>query len=156
MFIVCEATGVSLNAATEVADVLIGRGFSPCGTEDATVIEPTITEPPFNASVNLGGSAALQLVEVPQVDDSHEEGSESAVGTIDAGGTSMVSAQDGIGALVPVDEDPLFEGWKVEKEFLKGQEIGDLRAFADSRGIDLPKPANKGQIVNAIVASTQE
>lgn len=119
MKIVCDATGIELDAAPEVAEALEGRGFTAPG-----------------GLLHDGGAANV---------DAEDESDDAA----DADAGDSVRGPD-------LPETAEFDGWEQTKEFLKGREIAELRAFAAVRKVELPKPANKGQIVNAIVAAFEE
>lgn len=125
MKIVCDATGIELDAAPEVAEALEGRGFTVLG-----------------GLLHDGGAASAD----DEGFGAAEDGSDDAADA-DAGGS--VRGPD-------LPETAEFDGWEPTKEFLKGREIAELRAFAAVRKVELPKPANKGQIVNAIVAAFEE
>ncbi|WP_041239480.1 hypothetical protein, partial [Gordonibacter pamelaeae] len=72
------------------------------------------------------------------------------------GGEVQVPAGQPDGPAPAASASPSFEGWENRKEFLKEREIANLRAYAAANSVELPRPANKGQIVNAIVAALGE
>lgn len=144
MRIVCDYTGVALEATLDVAEMLIGRGFTAAERTPA----PLATPP-----ADTGNTPAPVKSEPPALSTlDGDSGQVSAV--IDAGvDAEPVDGQAPVAASVDPAPAPAFVGWEVSKEFLKEREIAELRAYAAANGVELPRPANKGQIVNAIVAA---
>ena len=137
MRIVCDYTGVALDAAPEVAAALCGRGF-------------TAAEPLPSLAAGLPGTPG-------------GDGSSAPAG---AGALPLPSSDgNGKGAQAPTAQSegaapaapalPSFDGWENTKGFLKEREMPELRAYAAANGVELPRPANKGQIVNAILAALE-
>lgn len=126
MKIVCDATGVEIDATPEVADTIVGCGF--------TLV---------NALVEDSDSDVIP---------DEEKGEPEVLPATDDGGDSADQHEQ---APAPQASDK-FDEWEPTKEFLKDRDIADLREFATVNEVELPKPANKGQIVNAIVAAFTE
>lgn len=137
MRIVCDYTGVALDAAPEVAEALCGRGFTAAGPLPSLAARLPGT-PGDDGSPAPAGGGALPL---PSSDG-------------DVEGVLAPTAQPE-GAAPAAPAPPPFDGWENTKGFLKEREMPELRAYAAANGVELPRPANKGQIVNAILAALE-
>lgn len=151
MRIVCDYTGIALEAAPEVSEALCERGF--------TAAEPFLA--PAERPLEAPGGGEAQVLADPGPLPLLPHAAEPSDGPAPQhsggdGGEVQAPAEQPAGPAPAASAAPSFEGWENTKEFLKEREIANLRAYAAANSVELPRPANKGQIVNAIVAALGE